>query len=198
MDKCSRCKSFLFKRRNALQESTKLPYTKEEKEMIYYTDRITDSEFENGSQICGECFEDLCTTISNEIPVSCEEIKQFLTIQLPIEKRNRENRRQKLVKGEKLVEIKSSVIEQEPSCKTCEIFWNQRKNYRFDKSKVDVENQTCGKCLEECQKNKLNNEYCRRVKAQKEVSDRDLEYRNLELKTKLLNMEMIKKKLQKK
>jgi hypothetical protein len=195
MDKCSQCKQFLLKRRNALQESSKLPYTKQEKEMIYYTDRITDDEFDKGSKWCGECFDDLCTTISKEIPVTCEEMKHFLTSQMPIEKKNRENRRKNA--DQSFQESKSKLIEEDSNCKTCEMFWKQRKNYSFDRTKyVDVENQVCSKCLEKCQN--LNTEFCRRTRAQKEVSDRDKEYKDLEIKTKLLNIELMKKKLQKK
>ena len=194
MDKCSQCKNFLMKRRMALQESSKLPYTKQEKELIYYTDRITDEEFEMGSRWCGECFQDLCTTISKEIPVSCEEIKQFLVSQMPIETRNRENRRKNASKV--LDESKGILVEQDSNCKTCELFWKQRKSYSFNRDKyVDIENQVCGKCLEKCQG--LNTEFCRRTRAQKDVSDRDKEYKDLEIKTKLLNIEMLKKKLKK-
>jgi hypothetical protein len=198
MSKCESCKRFLMKRRSAIQETTKLPYSKEEKQMIYYDYRITDQEFETNSIFCSECFDDLCNTISQEIPVTCEEIKQYLMYQMPVEKRNRENRRSNIEK--RFENTKLQMIKDSNECKVCETYGKMRSNFVSvkDGRRLNEENMACGKCLELCESKSINDPYCIKTREQKINSDRDLEYFNLETKNKLLNIELMKKRLEKK
>jgi len=210
MPSCDVCQEFVTRRKKILQDISKLSYTKDEKERIYYDDKVDDNEFENGVKVCEECFDQVCRRMqstsffqrsslgrmSKNENIDCETIKHFLTMQAPIERKNRKLRKSKPEMTKRFANVQSELLEYEPSCKACRYFNNKRSNLnKLSDQELEQENVSCGKCLQLCQEKELNVEYCRRTRAQKEVSDMDKDKRRLLNLEKLYNIQKIQREL---
>jgi hypothetical protein len=199
---CNTCKEFVSRRKTILQKITNLPYDKETKELIYYDDKLTDPEFEDGLKVCKECFNEVCDQSKQD----CEDINNFVTTQAPLEQKNRQKRRELLSERvEKAKEFFTS-IQDEPSCKKCSYFGNKRSNLiKLSDNELEQENLECGNCVDLCEKKGVNTYeqknkdgmYCRRTKAQKEVSDKDKDKRRLLNLEKLYNVQKVQRELKK-
>ena len=145
MPNCELCNSFVKRRMTALKDITKLPYTEDEKKMIYYSSAITDEDFDQGVKVCSKCY-----TECNKTTKGCgEDIEKFVSTQAPREKENRMKRNQNL--GKKFNQVQVDFLKQSKSCKVCDFLNNKRKNLnKFTDKELEQEMLECRKCWNLC------------------------------------------------
>jgi len=185
MSRCEVCKKFISLRNSIFNEIFQSEHDSQTKLWLYYNHPdVTDEKFEEQLNLCSSCYKETCKQLKNCDP----EIKKFTEEQGPNEL--------KLRKNKKLNSIKNV-----PNCKTCDTYGNWIETYQsniLSDTQLEQWVESCTRCVDICDRNKVRDPYCRRAKSLAELGEQRKDKRRLENMEKKYNIEKIQRYIQKK
>lgn len=185
MSKCEVCKNFINLRNSVFNEIFQSEYDNKTKLWLYYNNpEVTDEKFEKGFELCKSCYDETCKQFKNCDP----EIKKFTE-----EKGTNEL---KLRKNKKLNSINSNA-----NCKTCDQYGKWIETYQSNpltEKQLEQWVETCNKCWDLCEENKIRDPYCRRAKSLADVGEQRKDKRRLENLEKKYKVEKFQRDFKKK